>query len=79
LHIQEEELMSKKVLLLYLFLFNIIYATDAFAYIDPNTGGIFFQLLFPLLVAILGFFGILRNKVKNSLKQFFIKFQRQKK
>jgi hypothetical protein len=39
---------------------------EAYAYIDPNTGGWLFQLLFPVLVAI----GIAWNFLKAKIRAF---------
>lgn len=39
---------------------------DSYAYIDPNTGGWLFQLLFPVLVAI----GIAWNFIKAKVRTF---------
>lgn len=47
------------------FLTVCFYAEDAFAYIDPNTGGYIFQLLFPILSAIVGILLFFKNSVKN--------------
>ena len=41
--------------------------SDAHAYIDPNAGGLLYQLLFPVLIAIAGAWAVLRHKVA----QFF--------
>jgi lipoprotein signal peptidase len=36
----------------------------AFAYIDPNAGGILFQILTPVFVAIVVFWTFLKHKLK---------------
>ena len=36
---------------------------DAYAYIDPNAGGLLYQLLFPVLIAIAGAWAALRHKI----------------
>lgn len=47
---------------------------DAFAYIDPNAGGLLYQLLFPVLIAIAGAWAAFRHKVgyffSNLVKRF---------
>ena len=40
-----------------------------FAYIDPNAGGWLFQLIFPVMIAIAGFWAALRKRVKGLSKQ----------
>lgn len=45
----------------------VFFAKDVFAYIDPNTGGYIFQLLFPLLSAIAGILLFFKNGVKNII------------
>lgn len=35
-------------------LFDFVFAKSAYAYIDPNTGGFFFQAVAPFVYAILG-------------------------
>lgn len=41
------------------------------AYIDPNTGGWLFQLLFPLLVAIGGAWVVLRQRIRAFWDRLF--------
>jgi hypothetical protein len=40
---------------------------NAYAYLDPNAGGLLYQLLFPVLIAIAGAWAVLRHKIA----QFF--------
>jgi hypothetical protein len=40
---------------------------DAYAYIDPNTGGWLFQLIFPVIVAIGIGWNFLRNRMRAAL------------
>lgn len=42
----------------------------AFAYIDPNAGGWLFQLLFPLLVAIAGAWGLLKRRIAGLFRRW---------
>ena len=48
------------ILLLVLF---ILYPKEAYAYVDPGTGGYIFQVLFLFFSAIIGFLAFFRNKV----------------
>jgi len=43
------------------------FPTNAFAYIDPNTGGYVFQVLFPLVSAVLAGYIFFRDKTKKFL------------
>lgn len=52
------------------------FADQAFAYIDPNTGGWLYQMLFPLLIAIAGAWAVLRQKVAEYLSTLAAKFRR---
>jgi len=40
---------------------------NAFAYIDPNTGGYVFQILFPIISAIAGILIFFKNGVKRLI------------
>ncbi len=44
-----------------LLLFTLLYPLSAHAYIDPNAGGLLFQLLAPLFAAIVGGWLFLRR------------------
>ena len=45
-------------------------ANEALAYVDPNTGGYVFQLLYPIFVAIgIGYF-FLKNQIKKLSHNF---------
>jgi len=46
--------------------------SDSYAYIDPNTGGYIFQLLFPIISAI----GAIAIFFRNGLKRLFDIFLR---
>lgn len=41
----------------------------AYAYVDPNTGGWLYQILFPLLVAIAGAWAVLRQKLRELCRR----------
>lgn len=43
----------------------------AFAYIDPNAGGMLFQLLAPVLAAVVGGWLMLRRWLTQLLKRWF--------
>ena len=47
----------------------VLFPSHACAYIDPNTGGYVFQILFPVLSAIAGLFLFCRN----FIKQLFVR------
>ena len=55
----------------FFFLCIIFYNTDAYAYIDPGTGGIILQVIIGAVATI----GIFFNKVKKKIKDFFIKLK----
>jgi len=44
---------------------------DCNAYIDPNAGGILFQLLAPLLAAIAGVWMFLRRWISQAVRQLW--------
>ena len=41
-------------------------APPAYAYIDPNTGGVIFQVLMPILAVLVGFIAFAWNFVKKQ-------------
>jgi hypothetical protein len=43
--------MIKRTLII-LFLFNMLFFSNAYAYLDPNAGGIFLQVIIPLVFGI---------------------------
>ncbi len=47
-------ILSVIYLLILAVLLGIVFATPAYAYIDPNTGGFFFQAVAPVVYGILG-------------------------
>ena len=49
-------------------LFNLVVATSAHAYIDPNTGGFFFQAVAPFVYAILGAIVIFWKRITGFVK-----------
>ena len=54
----------------------VLFPSHACAYIDPNTGGYVFQILFPVLSAIAGMFLFFRNTIKQLLGRLFSKFHK---
>jgi len=50
---------------------GLILPTEAFAYVDPNTGGYIFQILGPIFFAILGMLVIFYHKTINIIKKTF--------
>ena len=41
-----------------------VFPRDAFAYIDPNTGGYVFQVLFPVISVIIAWYVFFRDKLR---------------
>jgi hypothetical protein len=54
----------------------VLFPTTAGAYIDPNTGGYVFQILFPVLSAIAGMFLFFRNFIKQLFVRLFSLFHK---
>jgi CBS domain containing-hemolysin-like protein len=52
-------------------LINIFPATSAFAYIDPNTGGFFFQTVAPFVYGILGVIVVFWKRISGFVKGLF--------
>ena len=44
---------------------------DCYAYIDPNAGGLLFQLLFPLLVAVGGIWSLFWRRIQAMWARVF--------
>ncbi|KQV47052.1 hypothetical protein ASC95_26465 [Pelomonas sp. Root1217] len=49
----------------------LLSCTPAFAYIDPNAGGMLFQLLAPLFAAIVGGWLFLRRWISEVVRQIW--------
>jgi hypothetical protein len=43
----------------------MVFAASAYAYIDPNTGGFFFQTVAPFVYGILGVIVVFWKRIKN--------------
>ena len=54
----------------------VLGADTAQAYIDPNAGGLLYQLLFPLLIAIAGAWAVLRQKIRELFSALAARFRR---
>jgi hypothetical protein len=50
---------------------NIILASPSFAYIDPNTGGFFFQTVAPFVYGILGVIVVFWKRIVGFVKGIF--------
>jgi len=50
-------------------LWQIIYPSTVFAYIDPNTGGYVFQILFPIISAITAVLLFFKNQAVSVIKR----------
>ena len=48
--------------------FNILFITFAYAYIDPNTGGFFFQTVAPFVYGILGVIVVFWKRITGFFK-----------
>lgn len=49
--------------------FIILVATPAYAYIDPNTGGFFFQTIAPFIYGILGVIVVFWKRITGFVKR----------
>ena len=49
----------------------LLLPASAFAYIDPNAGGLLFQLLAPLFVAVVGGWLFLRRWISEHVRQLW--------
>ena len=52
-------------------IFNCVFLTDANAYIDPNTGGFFFQSILPFVYGILGVIVVFWKRITGFVKGLF--------
>lgn len=50
---------------------NFVFAAPAFAYIDPNTGGFFFQTVAPFVYGILGVIVVFWKRITGFVKRIF--------
>ncbi|MEW6715296.1 MAG: hypothetical protein AB1306_09445 [Nitrospirota bacterium] len=63
---------SKNRIALFLTLI-VLSAKNAYAYIDPNTGGFFFQTVAPFVYGILGVIVVFWKRIVNFIKGLFNK------
>ena len=54
-----------------LFIFTLLLPVSAFAYIDPNAGGLLFQLLAPLFAAVVGGWFFLRRWIATHARRLW--------
>lgn len=50
---------------------NFIFIANAYAYIDPNTGGFFFQTVAPFVYGILGLIVVFWKKIAGFVRGLF--------
>jgi hypothetical protein len=53
------------------------FPASAWAYIDPNAGGLLFQLLAPVLAAVVGCWVFLRNWIADCLRRVWRRLRRE--
>ncbi len=69
--------MKMKLILTVIFLINITIIISAYAYVDPNTGGFFFQTVAPFVYGILGVLVVFWKRITGFFKGLFIRNQNQ--
>ena len=52
----------------FILLLNVIFISNAHAYIDPNTGGFFFQTVAPFVYGILGVIVVFWKRISGFVK-----------
>ena len=60
--------MSIKFILLLVLILNYVCVTSAYAYIDPNTGGFFFQTVAPFVYGLLGVIVVFWKRITGFVK-----------
>lgn len=63
---------------LLLFVALFLCASDAMAYLDPNAGGMVFQMLVPVIAAVVGWSSLIKQKLYSGLSRVWAKFGRKK-
>ncbi|HDO25948.1 MAG TPA: hypothetical protein ENG95_04850 [Nitrospirae bacterium] len=63
--------MNFKLIIISLFIISFTIVASADAYIDPNTGGIFFQTVLPLVYAMLGAIVVFWKRIVAFFKGLF--------
>jgi CBS domain containing-hemolysin-like protein len=60
--------LNLKIVLSFIFIINFIFIAHAYAYIDPNTGGFFFQTVAPFVYGILGVIVVFWKRILGFVK-----------
>ena len=63
--------MVYKIIITFFLILNCLFLTDANAYIDPNTGGFFFQTVAPFVYGILGVIVVFWKRITGFVKGLF--------
>ena len=63
--------MSIRLAIIVCVIVNFAFAASAYAYIDPNTGGFFFQTIAPFVYGILGVVVVFWKKIAGFVKGIF--------
>ena len=63
--------MNLKLIISLMLLINLIIVASADAYIDPNTGGFFFQTVAPFVYGILGVIVVFWKRISGFVKGLF--------
>ena len=63
--------MNLKLILSLVLFINSMIAASAYAYIDPNTGGFFFQTVAPFVYGILGVIVVFWKRIAGFVKGLF--------
>ena len=69
--------MNYKIIVSLIMLFSFVSINSAHAYIDPNTGGFFFQTVAPFVFAMLGAIVILWKRIVAFFKCLFGKKEKE--
>ena len=63
--------MNLKIILSFVFIISFIFIANAYAYIDPNTGGFFFQTVAPFVYGLLGVIVVFWKRIIGFVKGLF--------
>ena len=63
--------MNTKLMLTLALLISLMLVSSAYAYIDPNTGGFFFQTVAPFVYGILGVIVVFWKRITGFVKGLF--------
>jgi len=64
-------------LLISALLLDIVLVTPAYAYIDPNTGGFFFQAVAPVIYGVLGVIVVFWKRITGFVKRIISRLGKQ--